>query len=68
MNERRCLYCVNWRSDDENPEAAELEARFGPEVALVGDYRHPENRTAINNLWVCEFWEPKLREGSRSSD
>ena len=46
MTERRCLRCLHWRFDDENPEAAEqeIQARFGPQVAVVGDCRHPENR------------------------
>jgi hypothetical protein len=66
MTERRCLPCLHWRFDDESPEAAEreIQARFGPQVAVVGDCRHPESRKATtNSLWVCELWEPKLREG-----
>ena len=36
MTERRCLFCMHMRTDDDNPAAAEREAqmRFGPEVAL----------------------------------
>jgi hypothetical protein len=55
---------LHWRFDDENPEAAEreIQARFGPQVAVVRNCRHPENRmTATNSLWSCELWEAKAR-------
>ena len=45
MTEVRCLFCLHWRPDDENPEATEREfqMRFGPEVGVAGPCGHPEN-------------------------
>ena len=57
--ERRCLFCVHMHSDVENPTSAEREfqMRFGPEVALAVDCRHPEHRNQVNTLWCCKDWE-----------
>jgi hypothetical protein len=55
VTRERCLYCLHWRGDDDNPDAAEreLQMRFGPEVALGGDCTHAEHRRATNSRWWC---------------
>jgi hypothetical protein len=59
VTRERCLYCLHWRGDDDNPDAAEreLQMRFGPEVALGGDCTHPEHRRATNSRWWCPDWQ-----------
>ena len=59
MTERRRLRCLHWRSGEDHPDAIEREfqVRFGPEVALVGDCRHPDHRRSVNSRWCCEHWE-----------
>jgi hypothetical protein len=59
MTEQRCLRCLHWRSDDDNPEAVEREfqLRFGPEVAVVGSCRHPAHCRSVNSRWWCEDWQ-----------
>ena len=59
MTERRCLRCLHWRSEEDNPDAIEreLQVRFGPEVALVGLCGHPEHRRQVNSRWCCDDWK-----------
>jgi hypothetical protein len=62
MTEVRCLFCLHWRPDDDNPAATEREfqMRFGPEVAVAGPCGHPDTSKALtNSLYSCERWEPK---------
>ena len=72
MTGRRCLRCLHWRSEEDNPDAIEreLQVRFGPEVALVGDCRHPAHRRSVNSRWCCADWQDLAaqRAESRSTD